>query len=87
LSRELHDDVGQALALIAVLARTLQVQVAPGLAPRVGDLQTLAQDAADATRQLVGKLRTEPQEDLTLRTSLERLAREVVERDGVGGPW
>jgi PAS domain S-box-containing protein len=80
LARELHDDLGQAAALMAVLARTLERDVPDDFADRVGDLHDLAQRAAQSTRRLIGQLRDEPDDDLTLRASLGRLADEFAAR-------
>jgi signal transduction histidine kinase len=70
IARELHDDVGQALAGVLLEAAT------PGLRQRL-------EDAADSVRRIALSLRPSMLDDLGLVAALEWQAREVGNRTGL----
>lgn len=83
LARELHDELGQILTSVKLLAVGLQQAPEDRMRTGLGDIHDLAQKAVDATRVLVGHLREGGAEDPTLRASLHRLAYEAESLHGL----
>ena len=89
VSRDLHDDIGQALTSVLLGLRLIEepLQLAAGetydVGARVDELRELVADALRRTRHLAFELRPTVLDDLGLAPALARLATEVSERSGV----
>ena len=87
ISRELHDEVGQALTGIRVelanLSRTMRGQNMGGLDTKVDEIKQMVEDSVDVVRNMALLLRPSMLDDLGLVPALQWQAREVSKRTGV----
>jgi len=85
ISRELHDEVGQALTALAMEAGTAASSraVPEELRPRLESIKRLAESSINAVRNMALLLRPSMLDDLGLVPALRWQAREVTERTGV----
>lgn len=84
ISRELHDDTGQALTLILVRLQLIEnVTRDPGVRHELAELRELVVDTLDGVRRLAVQLGPSILEDLGLRSGLEWLADRVREDTGL----
>lgn len=87
ISRELHDEVGQAMSALLVGLSGLLVAVPEGaraaLAPRVNALREIAENSVRAARNLALLLRPSMLDDLGLMPALHWQAREVARDTGL----
>jgi len=89
VSRDLHDDVGQALTSVLLGLRLVEDSLAappvdlPDTRARVADLRELVADALRRARQLAFDLRPLVLDDIGLVPALERLVGDVADRSGV----
>ena len=89
VSRDLHDDVGQALTSVLLGLRLVEDSLAgPDLDPadareRVADLRDLVADGLRRARQLAFDLRPTVLDDVGLAPALQRLTGDVAMRSGV----
>jgi two-component system sensor histidine kinase UhpB len=86
ISRELHDDLSQKLALLAFDASGLLVEPAPPAEKRneqILGLQTHVQQLAQSVRQLSHELHPSILDDLGLVAALEELCEEFSAREGI----
>ena len=89
VSRDLHDDVGQALTSVLLGLRLVEDALGrPALDPtdargRVADLRELVADALRRSRQLAFDLRPTVLDDIGLVAALRRLRETTAERSGV----
>jgi PAS domain S-box-containing protein len=83
LARDLHDDLGHSLALLALLTQVLLRDTGPELHDRLAELHELAQGAVRAGRSLVGQLRHDRPDESPLGVRLRRMAAEIESRHGV----
>lgn len=86
VSRDLHDDVGQALTSVLLGLRLLESSLADdevaldAARRRTDDVRTLVADALRRTRQLAFDLRPTVLDDVGLLPALERLSQEMTAR-------
>ena len=87
VSRDLHDDVGQALTSVLLGLRLLEsslagdeVALVSELRRRTDDVRTLVADALGRTRQLAFDLRPTVLDDVGLLPALERLSQDMTAR-------
>ncbi len=83
LAREIHDEQGQLLTSIILFAKHLEQSVSAEIAPQVGDLRELAEQALHAARSLAQQLRPLELDQLGLVPALNRLAEHTTERCGI----
>jgi two-component system, NarL family, sensor histidine kinase UhpB len=84
VSRELHDDTGQALTLILVRLQLIQNETRdPNVRRDLAELRTLVVDTLDGVRRLAVHLGPSIIEDLGLRSGLEWLAERVRQDAGL----
>jgi signal transduction histidine kinase len=87
ISRELHDEVGQALSGIRVelanLSRKIRARDIDALDTQVDEIKALVEDAVDVVRNMALLLRPSMLDDLGLVPALQWQAREVSKRTGV----
>jgi signal transduction histidine kinase len=87
ISRELHDEVGQALTGIrvelATLSRMIQGQEGNGLDVKVDEIKELVEESVGIVRNMALLLRPSMLDDLGLVPALQWQAREVSKRTGV----
>ena len=87
VSRDLHDDIGQALTSVLLGLRLLDGERASNgpddARSRVEELRELVADALRRTRQLAFELRPTVLDDIGLPPALERLVADVVDRTGL----
>jgi signal transduction histidine kinase len=84
VSRELHDDTGQALALILVrLGLIEKLTGEPDVRRELAEVRTLVVDAIDGVRRLAVQLGPSVLEDLGLCSALEWLADRIREEGGI----
>lgn len=89
VSRDLHDDVGQALTSVLLGLRLVEDSLAaadvdPAYArQRVADLRELVADGLRRTRQLAFDLRPTVLDDVGLAAALQRLTDDVASRSGL----
>jgi signal transduction histidine kinase len=87
ISRELHDEVGQALTGIrmelANLSRKIRNQELDGLDAKVDEIKQTVEDAVEVVRNMALLLRPSMLDDLGLVPALRWQAREVSKRAGV----
>jgi len=87
ISRELHDEVGQALSGIRVelanLSRTIRAREIDALDSQVDEIKELVEDAVGVVRNMALLLRPSMLDDLGLVPALQWQAREVYKRTGV----
>ena len=84
VSRELHDDTGQALTLILVRLQLIEDMTRdPDVRRELSELRALVVDTLDGVRRLAVQLGPSVLEDLGLRSGLEWLADRVREETGV----
>ncbi len=87
ISRELHDEVGQALTGIrvelATLSRMIQGQEVNGLDMKVDEIKELVEESVGIVRNMALLLRPSMLDDLGLVPALQWQAREVSKRTGV----
>ena len=87
VSRDLHDDIGQALTSLLLGLRLINVpgEVAVGSdsTERLAELRALVADALHRTRQMAFDLRPTVLDDVGLTPALERLVAEVARRSGL----
>jgi PAS domain S-box-containing protein len=85
IARELHDDLQQTLAAIKIdLAAALaQVQARPGGAAALHSARTLADQAIESTRRIIGDLRPQILDDLGLVPALQLLASQFEQRTAI----
>ena len=87
ISRELHDEVGQALSGIRVelanLSRTIRAREIDTLDSQVDEIKELVEDAVGVVRNMALLLRPSMLDDLGLVPALQWQAREVSKRTGV----
>lgn len=78
ISRELHDETGQALTSLMVRMQTMKQQCpVPELQPQIEDLRQLVFQTLDDVHNLARELRPSILDDLGLEAALERYVREV----------
>ena len=81
ISRELHDETGQALTALAVGLRTLEGGALPeGDRRRLADIQALAANAINAVQSLAFQLRPSVLDEVGLSPAIERYVRSFGER-------
>ena len=86
VSRDLHDDVGQALTSVLLALRLVESSLATGevdlddARQRTEDVRQLVADALRRTRQLAFDLRPTVLDDIGLLAALERLAMDMTAR-------
>ncbi len=78
VSRDLHDDIGQALTSVL-----LSLRLTDGGGDRLEELREIVADALRRTRQLAFELRPTVLDDVGLAPALQRLVAEVGERTGL----
>lgn len=84
ISRELHDDTGQALTLILVRLQLIEnLTRDPDVRRELAELRELVVDTLDGVRRLAVQLGPSILEDLGLRSGLEWLADRVREETGL----
>jgi len=89
LSRDLHDDIGQALTSVLLGLRLVEQSLeAPGVdvdaaRRRSAELRVVVADALRRARRLAFDLRPTVLDDIGLAPALDRLAAEVAERTGL----
>jgi two-component system sensor histidine kinase UhpB len=84
VSRELHDDTGQALTLILVRLQLIEnLTRDPDVRRELAELRELVVDTLDGVRRLAVQLGPSILEDLGLRSGLEWLADRVREETGL----
>jgi len=87
ISRELHDEVGQALTGIRVelanLSRKIRSKNLDGLDAKVDEIKQMVEDSVGAVRSMALLLRPSMLDDLGLVPALQWQAREVSKRAGV----
>jgi signal transduction histidine kinase len=87
ISRELHDEVGQALTGVLVemanLSTLIRARDLDGAAAKAAEVKTLIEDSIRVVRNLALLLRPSMLDDLGLVPALEWQAREVSKRGGV----
>lgn len=89
VSRDLHDDIGQALTSVLLGIRLIDnsehqaVKGEAGPAGRLGEVRELVADALQRTRQLAFDLRPTVLDDVGLSPALDRLAADVSDRTGL----
>jgi signal transduction histidine kinase len=87
ISRELHDEVGQALTGIRVelanLSRKMRGQEVGGLDAEVDEIKQMVEDSVGVVRNMALLLRPSMLDDLGLVPALQWQAREVSKRTGV----
>jgi signal transduction histidine kinase len=87
ISRELHDEVGQALTGIRVelanLSRTIRSKEVDGLEVKVDEIKEMVEDSVGVVRNMALLLRPSMLDDLGLVPALQWQAREVSKRTGV----
>ena len=76
IARELHDDVGQRLALLAVNLSQLQQHVAPEIRGRVGELKNQASEIATDIQAISHRLHSSKLESLGLATAMRSFCNE-----------
>ena len=85
LSRELHDELGQALAGLKLDLATLHTRlgaVEPGLAERVRSMQSQIDEMVRTTRDIARRLRPRVLDDLGVLPAIEAQAAEICRRMG-----
>jgi signal transduction histidine kinase len=87
ISRELHDEVGQALTGVRVelanLSRKILNREVDGLADKVDEIKEMVENAVGVVRNMALLLRPSMLDDLGLVEALQWQAREVSKRTGV----
>ena len=85
IARELHDDLQQTLAAIKIdlAALTAQVQARPGGEAALRSARTLADQAIESTRRIIGDLRPQILDDLGLVAALQVLASQFEQRTAI----
>jgi signal transduction histidine kinase len=87
ISRELHDEVGQALTGVLVelanLSRKIRLRDLDGLEGQVDEIKGLVEDSVGVVRNMALLLRPSMLDDLGLVPALQWQAREVSKRTGV----
>lgn len=84
IARELHDEVGQALAAVKVeLALAQQADAADALTPRLARVQSIAEDTLQRIRTMSHLLHPSLLDDLGLEAALEAHLRGVERRHGM----
>ncbi|MDO8506026.1 MAG: histidine kinase, partial [Candidatus Limnocylindria bacterium] len=84
VSRELHDDTGQALTLLLVRLQLVQNMTKdPAVQRELAELRALVVDTLDGVRRIAVHLGPSILEDLGLRAGLEWLAGRVREETGL----
>ena len=87
ISRELHDEVGQALSGIRVelanLSRIIRTQEVGGLDAKVDEIKQMVDDSVGVVRNMALLLRPSMLDDLGLVPALQWQARELSKRTGV----
>lgn len=87
ISRELHDEVGQALAGIRVelanLSRKILSKDLDGIGAKVDEIKAMVEDSAGVVRNMALLLRPSMLDDLGLVPALQWQAREVSKRTGL----
>lgn len=86
VSRDLHDDVGQALTSVLLGLRLMEDSLAPAdttARGRVADLRELVVDGLRRTRQLAFDLRPTVLDDIGLVAALQRLQEDLNARTGL----
>lgn len=89
VSRDLHDDIGQALTSVLLGLRLLDASLlegdrdTDGAGRRLADLRKLVRDALQRSRQLAFDLRPTVLDDIGLVPALERLISDLAARTGL----
>jgi signal transduction histidine kinase len=87
ISRELHDEVGQALTGVLVemanLSRLIRARDLEGVSAKAGEIKKLVEDSIGVVRNMALLLRPSMLDDLGLAPALAWQAREVSKRSGV----
>jgi two-component system, NarL family, sensor histidine kinase UhpB len=83
LSRELHDEVAQALTGVVLQLQSAEPAADEALRERLAEAQEAAREGADAVREIVRGLRPEGLDDLGLRSALVTLASTFADRSRV----
>jgi signal transduction histidine kinase len=87
ISRELHDEVGQALSGVLVemanLSTLIRTSGSEAVAAKAGEIKRLVEDAIRTVRNMALLLRPSMLDDLGLVPALEWQAREMSKRNGV----
>ena len=86
ISRDLHDEVGQALTAInvnlAVLKKTL-TSTPPGVAERLDDTRKLLEETMETVHRFARELRPAMLDDLGLLPTLRSYVKDFIERTGI----
>jgi len=83
IARNLHDDLSQTLAHLAIDIGKLATQAADDVASKLRTLQRHAVEAADTVRQISHELHPSILDDLGLTAALEQYCDEFQERSGI----
>jgi PAS domain S-box-containing protein len=83
IARELHDDVGQRLALLAINLSQLQQHAAPEIRGRVGELENQASGIATDIRAISHRLHSSKLEFLGLAAAMQSFCNEFGEQQKV----
>ena len=83
IARNLHDDLSQTLAHLAIDIGKLATQAADEVAGKLRTLQRHAVEAADTVRQISHELHPSILDDLGLTAALEQYCEEFQERSGI----
>jgi signal transduction histidine kinase len=85
IARDLHDDLNQKLAYLAMdLGRLMNKEGSDGMRVDLKSLQQKARQAADFVRSISHQLHPAVLEDLGLESALEEFCHEFQDRSGVG---
>ncbi len=83
IARELHDELGQALAAFMVGLRHLEAVCSPEMRPRLNDLRSSIAATLERARRLAFDLRPSVLDDLGLVPALRRYIQDFQERFGI----
>jgi PAS domain S-box-containing protein len=83
IARNLHDDLSQTLAFLAIDVGKLAAQSPDNLAQQLRPLQRRAVEAAETVRQISHELHPSILDDLGLAAALEQYCEEFQERSGI----
>jgi PAS domain S-box-containing protein len=85
LAAELHDQIGQALAVIGLKLTVAEAQLAPGqkaCAQALHDAESMLEEAGQAARSVISQLRPAVLDDYGLAAALRALAEQASRRHG-----
>ncbi|MFG6429197.1 CHASE3 domain-containing protein [Roseateles sp. LYH14W] len=83
LAREVHDQIGQAGTAIKMLVFALRAQLAPRTEPLLDELQTMADEAIRAARQISAALRPPLLDELGLEAALGHYLQTLQRQSGL----